>query len=93
MLNEILMYFRSQKKSAGDMSLGDALDVAAMLGPNPDAAAIQRAADELQMRITELLAQIRGVPAPKELHSRAEIKEQQRREAQQRAAKKARKSS
>lgn len=25
--NEILMYFRSQKKSAGDMSLGDALDV------------------------------------------------------------------
>ena len=25
--NEILMYFRSQKKSAGDMSLGEALDV------------------------------------------------------------------
>lgn len=85
--------FRIFPRKTMQIRVGDPIDVAALVGPDPDTAAVQLAADELQMRITRLLAQIRGVPAPTELHSRAEIKEQQRREAQEPAAKKARKSS
>lgn len=83
--------FRIFPRKTMHIRVGEPFDMSDLRGTDPDAATIQRDADRLQMRITELLAEIRGVPAPAELHSRAEIKEQQRREAAARMAKKARK--
>lgn len=61
--------------------VGQPFDLSDLAGKEQDPVALQQAADRLQMRIAELLADIRGVQPPKELHSRAQIKEEQRRKS------------
>jgi 1-acyl-sn-glycerol-3-phosphate acyltransferase len=64
------------------MRAGPPVDLSDFAGAPLDAPTLAAAADRVQAAICELLAQIRGVPAPPVRMSRAQIKELQRREAE-----------